>query len=174
MFVCENELGVIVVFAQEGPEHGFYIKKIQSAFPDAIIEKDGRRYRAEFEFMASAFDAHGHDHRECDLIVCWENDCTDDMPLPILALSDQDWMNADLTLSAAIEREAYYWRRRALRAERALKVQLPVTNNNGETPFKTASDHVRWLHQAQPGLARVELARMVGCSASTVTRALMT
>jgi len=121
MFTPENELGVIVVFAQEAHHYGFNIKTISANFPDAIIEKDGQSYRAEFEFMASSFDAHGHDHRECDLIICWQNDY-DNGVLPILALSEDDWMHTDLHLPTDSARAACYWKRRALKAERSFQL----------------------------------------------------
>jgi len=121
MFTPENELGVIVVFAQEAHHHGFHIRSIAATFPDATIEKDGIMYHAEFEYTASAFDLHGHDHRKCDLIICWQNDCEDHV-LPVLALSEQDWMHTDLTLPSDSQRAAQYWRRRALKAERALQL----------------------------------------------------
>ena len=120
MLIPENELGVIVRFAREAHHHGFEIASIGIAFPDAIISKDGHTYRAEFEFAASSFEAHGHDHRKCDLIICWTND-NEDCILPILALSEPEWMHTDLTLPNKHRRESYYWRHRALKAERALK-----------------------------------------------------
>jgi len=149
MFVCENELGVIVVFAQEGPEHGFYIKKIQSAFPDAIIEKDGRRYRAEFEFTASAFDTHGHDHRECDLVICWENDCTYTV-LPTIALSNPSWMDTDLELPSDAEKAAHYWALRAMRAERALEALVKKQDGRPGQPTSYFCDvcNTYWPSQA--------------------------
>jgi len=126
MFTPENELGVIVVFAKESHHHGFEIRSIGAAFPDALIEKDGLVYRAEFEFMASAFDTHDHDHRECDLIICWEND-NGKCVLPVLALSEVEWMHTSLELPTDAQRAAYYWERRALKAERALQLAKTKT-----------------------------------------------
>ena len=140
MLEPRNELGVIVVFAQEGPRHGFQIKDIQSAFPDALIEKEGITYKAEFEFMASAFDAHGHDHRGCDLIICWENDCTYTV-LPILALSEQRWMDADLDMPTDAEKAAHYWQIRAYKAERALKTERGLTKDRKKAARGNSSYH---------------------------------
>ena len=120
MFKPENEQGVIVVFAEQAKQHGFEIQSIGIAFPDALIEKDGVVYRTEFEFEASSFDAHKHDHRKCDLIICWHNDCPDSV-LPILALDEPTWHMTDLGLPSDAERAAHYWRRRAQRAERSLR-----------------------------------------------------
>ena len=38
--------------------------------------------------------------------------------------------------------------------------------------FSTKTEHVRWLHDTHPDLSMTALAQSVGCSASTVTRAL--
>jgi len=113
----ENELGVIARFAQEAPAAGFEIISIQPAFPDAVLIKDNKTYRAEFEYLASNFIQHKHDVRKCDLIICWENDVPS-MILPVLALSEADWPNTPLQLPSEHERELFYWKRRALSAER--------------------------------------------------------
>jgi len=171
MFEPENELGVIVVFSQQSDRHGFQVKMIRAAFPDAIIEKDGIEYRAEFEFIASSFDQHGHDHRKCDLIICWENDCPDNV-LPILALSDEAWAVTDLTLPTDTERAAHYWQRRALRAERSLKVERAlraVENGSADKEFKTKKEHIQYLLDTEPGITPTELIMRTGASASYVS-----
>ena len=114
--IPQNELGVIVLFAQQTGTADFTIVEIQSSFPDAIVEKDGQRYRAEFEHLASNFQQHRHDARSCDLVICWENDWPDCI-LPVLALSEEGWQNTPLDLPTKTEREAAYWKQRALRAE---------------------------------------------------------
>ena len=48
----ENEQGEIVEFARQASEAGFKILSIRTEYPDAIIEKDGVEYWAEFEFEA--------------------------------------------------------------------------------------------------------------------------
>lgn len=46
---------------------------LQSRCPDAIIEnKHGESLRAEFEFDAGNFRAHGHDPKSCDIIISWK------------------------------------------------------------------------------------------------------
>jgi len=154
MFTPENELGVIVVFAQEGPRHGFHIKAIQAAFPDAVVEKGGVSYRAEFEFRASSFDQHGHDYRKCDLIICWDNDRNGSCILPILALSEQDWAATDLALPMEVERKAYYWRRRALVAERTLRIERaaqsePIARDRNGKPMLYRCDFPGCLFAAR-------------------------
>ena len=122
VFAVSNEQGVVVSFAQQGPEHGFYFASIQTAFPDAIIWHEGIRYRVEFEYQAKSFLHHQHDVRGCDLIICWYNDYPDSI-LPVLALSDPTWPETLLVLPDAMTRELTYWRERALTLERQLKRQ---------------------------------------------------
>jgi hypothetical protein len=118
--IPQNELGVIVLFAQQSGTAGFEIVEIQADFPDAIVEKDGQHYRAEFEHLASGFLQHRHDVRACDLVICWENDWPDCI-LPILALSKENWQGTLLDLPTEAERKAAYWKQRALLAESRLK-----------------------------------------------------
>ncbi|MFH1633705.1 MAG: hypothetical protein ABIG63_06790 [Chloroflexota bacterium] len=115
--IPENEMGVIVLFAQQAEQAGFEIVEIGATFPDAVVRKDGIEYRAELEFLASNFSAHNHDCRGCDLIICWKND-TDDYVLPIMALSEDGWEETDLTPPPEEQKEIHYWRHRAQRAER--------------------------------------------------------
>jgi hypothetical protein len=41
--------------------------------------------RIEFEFESKSFVWHGHDAKECDLIVCWENNWPE-CPLEVVEL----------------------------------------------------------------------------------------
>ena len=120
MFQPKNELGVIVLFAQQAKQAGFEIISIQSTFPDAVVRRQGIEYRAEFEYASSAFREHGHDPRKVDLVICWKYDT--DSILPILALSESDWARKEIVLPSTLEREAAYWKCRALKAERRLNV----------------------------------------------------
>lgn len=138
MFIPENELGVIVCFSQQAESRGIVIDSIQAQFPDAIIRKNGMRLRAEFELQASSFVAHRHDVRQCDLIICWNNDWPDSI-LPIMALSDPNWHEVNLRLPSQIEREASYWMQRALIAERKLKV---VDDSSRATPSLCPHDSI--------------------------------
>ena len=126
MFEPQNEQGVIVRFSQEASMHGWSIVEISATFPDAILEKDGVKWRTEFEYEASSFLAHRHDHREADLIVCWLNDYTD-CPLPIVELGDPDWHTYCLSQATSDQKEVEYWKQRCLRAERQLS-----RKDNGE------------------------------------------
>jgi hypothetical protein len=109
MFIPENELGVIVVFAITGNDLGFEIVSIGSKFPDAVIRErqTEKEYRVEFEYAASNFVAHGHDPRNCDLIICWKNDFPESL-LPILDLSAPEGF--ELRLASDIEKEVMYLR----------------------------------------------------------------
>lgn len=118
--IPKNEIGVIILFAQQAESAGFMIVSAQPSFPDAIVTRGNACYRAEFEFKASSFIVHEHDPRECDLIICWENNYPDSV-LPVLAMSNNNWQETDLTLPSQSEREIAYWERRALRAEKRLK-----------------------------------------------------
>jgi len=87
-----NENGVIFLFSKIHDKLGINIEAIQASFPDA----KGRRKIArgwedvwiEFEFKSSHFKAHNHDPRECDIIVCWENDWKD-CPLEVIELRSE-------------------------------------------------------------------------------------
>lgn len=116
MFEPENELGVIVLFAQQCEEAGFEILSIQAAFPDALIRRGDVEYLVEFEYKSSNFYQHGHDSRAADLVICWQHnrDCV----LPVLALSEQGWQQQEIVLPSQSAREIDYWKHRALRAER--------------------------------------------------------
>jgi hypothetical protein len=117
--VPENEMGVVVLFAQKAEVAGFELLSIGSSFPDALVQKDGKRYRVEFEYASSNFVVHKHDPRGCDLIVCWRHDF-DDSILPVLALSNADWPDTSLDLPSEMERGLAYWKQRALLAEKRL------------------------------------------------------
>jgi hypothetical protein len=148
----ENELGVIVMFAQSTEQAGIEIINISSTFPDATISWHGTEYRVEFEYMASNFRLHQHDHRKCDVIVCWHNDY-DDCVLPIIELSRPDWMETDLILPSNEARELTYWKERALRAEKKAwifrsKLKEAIHMNNGEISNYNNNFICRICHKA--------------------------
>jgi hypothetical protein len=88
-----NEMGVLVLFSMMAQQLGFVVESVQSGFPDceAKIEVEPGRwqhFRIEFEYESRAFKQHGHDPRQCDLIVCWRHNwigCPED--LQVLELS---------------------------------------------------------------------------------------
>jgi hypothetical protein len=111
-----NEVETIALYRAMEDRLEWRIVHLQSAFPDAIIEdREGRRLRAEFEFVASNFREHGHDPAGCDLIICWRNDWPD-APLPVFALAE-----------VMFEKELRHERRRWQRREGALRRKLMET-----------------------------------------------
>jgi len=87
-----NEQGVILLFAAVADELGYLIESIRSQFPDAQLARKDEKgtykpIKAEFEFKSSQFKLHGHDPKQCDLIICWENDWNKS-PIEVLALRD--------------------------------------------------------------------------------------
>lgn len=114
--IPRNELGVIVEFSRMATEAGFEILEISAAYPDAIIRKDGRDYRVEFEYKLSNFYQHGHDPRQCDLVICWEND-DQGFILPVIALNLDDWQATHLELPDEWMRELAYWKYKAREAD---------------------------------------------------------
>jgi len=109
-------MGVVFLFAQICNASGWEVIEIGAAFPDAILRKDGEIWRAEFEYQSSNFLYHQHDCRECDIIICWENDRTD-IPLPIIELCSDTWKNDNFSKCENVSIETYYWQCRARRAE---------------------------------------------------------
>jgi len=84
-----NENGVIFLFAKLQDKLGIVIESIQAAFPDARgrrkTNKGWEEVWIEFEFKSSNFEQHGHDPKECDIIVCWEHDWPE-CPLEVIEL----------------------------------------------------------------------------------------
>jgi len=71
-----NEWETIQLFriTSEHKRHGWKIIHEQRKCPDTIIENEhGITLRAEFEFESKNFIAHGHDPKDCDLIICWKH-----------------------------------------------------------------------------------------------------
>lgn len=120
-FVPRNEQGVVVLFAMLAKEIGWEFVEIGASFPDAILCKNGEVWRVEFEFRASNFIDHKHDIRECDMIVCWENDYID-CPLPIISLNKPDEIGRTYIKCDQYLKEIAYWKNRASRAEQRVKV----------------------------------------------------
>lgn len=88
-----NEMGVLVLFAMLSRQLGFILDSVQAAFPDLLARMEvqpGRwqPVRIEVEYLSSSFKRHGHDARQCDLIVCWRHDWKNCPPnLQVLELS---------------------------------------------------------------------------------------
>ncbi len=76
-----NELGVVFLFAIFAANLGFQVESLQGNFPDCEARREvqpGRwqRQRIEFEYESKNFQIHGHDPKQCDVIVCWRHNWT--------------------------------------------------------------------------------------------------
>jgi len=76
----QNEQEIVFLFSKFHRELGFpMINRIKTTFPDAeAINEKKEIKRIEFEQRASDFIVHGHNPKECDYIICWENDLTEE------------------------------------------------------------------------------------------------
>lgn len=140
MFQPENEQGVIVHFAMRAMAFGWEIVNIRTAYPDATLHYhtpggNVELWAAEFEYKSSNFLYHGHDPRICDLIICWENDW-EDCPLPVLDISKNDWGFVQKLSTEQVE--LAYWKQRATRAEKTLKIALESGDDVEMIPVKPA------------------------------------
>ena len=98
-----NEMGVMMLFAMVSRQLGFIVESVQAAFPDceAKMEVEPGRWqhvRIEFEYESRAFKQHGHDPRQCDVIVCWRHNWKGCPPnLQVLELSKMVGKSQNLT-----------------------------------------------------------------------------
>lgn len=110
--IPKNEQGVVSLFSKWAEELGYKFVSIGTACPDAIVEKDGKLIRLEFEFKSSNFRVHKHDPSKVDLIVCWEDDWVKS-PLPVLSLSHYSELRVLLpryrTFVSLVKRLLYSW-----------------------------------------------------------------
>jgi len=133
MFIPQNEQGVIVLFSTLAEKAGWEFVEISDlTFPDAKIRKNGEVWAVEFEFVASNFLNHGHDHRFCDMIICWQNDYLP-CPLPIIALNDSEALHREYVKLDPKEKEIEYWKRLALRAENKVKTLQRMLDMEGKS-----------------------------------------
>jgi hypothetical protein len=87
-----NENGVIFLFGKVADDLNMYIEEIKPGYPDCIgrrfVGKGWERVAIEFEFKSSNFKQHKHDPKDCDIIICWENDWKD-CPLEVIELKSE-------------------------------------------------------------------------------------
>ena len=74
LYEPQNEYETIVLFCFLAEELGFIIKSVQSAFPDAVLVKDGQEVLAEFEFLSSNYSQHCHPLDFDGIVICWRRD----------------------------------------------------------------------------------------------------
>jgi hypothetical protein len=89
-----NEQGVVFLFGMVARELGYLVEAIQGGFPDCEAKRKVSRgqwqpVKIEFEYESKNFYEHGHDPKNCDVIVCWIHnwvECPSD--IEVLALSE--------------------------------------------------------------------------------------
>jgi len=91
-FAPTNENGVMFLFGSMARQLGFIVTHIGPQFPDieAFRQVEPGRWqlvRIELEFLSRNFIHHFHDPKNCDLIVCWENNWPE-APMEVIALKD--------------------------------------------------------------------------------------
>lgn len=174
--IPQNEMGVIVLFAQQLKDLGLEIINIQPSCPDITINKDGQEYRIEAEYIASNFLIHEHAFDDCDIILCWENDLTN-FRFPIIALSESDLKLDDIRHPTELEREVTFWQCRAINAEKEIKqLKLKLSEqmeeqsitHNGFGDIEVRRNQVKMLLKA--GLNQSQIADELGVHCSTITR----
>lgn len=70
-----NEYETVVLFGIFAKELGYKILKIQTDFPDGILEKCGQEILVEFEYLSSNYIQHGHPLDFDGICICWRKDC---------------------------------------------------------------------------------------------------
>jgi hypothetical protein len=135
MFVPKNEQGVIALFMMRAASANWHLESIGTRYPDAVLQKNGETWNTEFEYMASNFVLHGHDCRECDLIVCWINDLHG-FVIPIVALSEIGWESLSPAKAEPLLKELQYWRQLSRRLEKENKALRASIADLEETELK--------------------------------------
>ena len=73
-----NEQGVVFLFGRLLEDLNMYIEEVKQGYPDCVARrytgKGWKRVYIEFEYVSSNFIQHKHDPKDCDIIICWEND----------------------------------------------------------------------------------------------------
>ena len=86
-----TEQGVVFLFGKVIEDLNMYIEEIKTSYPDCVgrryVGKGWERVYIEFEQRSSDFLRHGHDPKECDIVVCWEHDWKD-CPLEVIELKE--------------------------------------------------------------------------------------
>jgi len=152
----ENELEVMLLFAQESKNAGAKIISATGKFPDAIISWNEVEYKVEFEYKAMNFRNHQHDPRKCDLIICWEDDYPDSV-LPVIPLSEDNWIFLiPGALPSKAERAAAYWKQRTEIAETKIaslkSVIEELTKEPVEINYLFECSHCDMAFASQQGL----------------------
>jgi hypothetical protein len=93
--VPRNEEEVKRLFYKLEDTLGFQEVRAYSSFPDASAFYKGKEINIEFEYLSSFFKKHQHKVKDCDLIICWEDDETC-LEIPVVELSTlgENWLKA--------------------------------------------------------------------------------
>ena len=88
-----NEQGVVYLFGMVARELGFLVEGVAAEFPDCMAKRRTKAgyyepVNVEFEYKAANFRQHGHNPKDCDLIVCWENDWPS-CPIEVIELREE-------------------------------------------------------------------------------------
>ena len=91
-FAPVNEMGVVYLFGAMGGKLGFIVTYVGTQYPDIEAFREvepGRwqRVRIEAEYQSRNFLQHFHDPKDCDLIICWENNWPE-APMEVIALKE--------------------------------------------------------------------------------------
>lgn len=173
MFTPTNEMGVVVWFAQkiQGLDN-IEIVDVGVNYPDATLIVNERRVTVEFEFHSRNFVRHGHDPRECDLIICWTDNLSIRNRLPVWELSTIDMAEAEISPISTAEKEASYWECRARKAEWLLskeKVSKPDgVDRNVVDKMDVVARRERVVAMSESGSLRQEMANELGVSLGTI------
>lgn len=91
--VPRNEEEVKRIFYKLEDTLSFRDVKAFVSFPDASAFYQGREINVEFEYHSSNFKKHRHKEKDCDLVVCWEDDDTS-LKIRVLELStlSENWL----------------------------------------------------------------------------------
>lgn len=77
-----NEQGVVFLFGRILDDLNMYIEEVRIKCPDCVARRYTRKgwelVYVEFEYLASNFIVHGHEKDKVDMIVCWEDDLTEE------------------------------------------------------------------------------------------------
>ena len=77
-----NEQGVVFLFGRLLEDLNMYIEEVRIKYPDCIARRytgtGWKKVYIEFEYMSSNFLLHEHNPKDCDIIVCWEDNLTKD------------------------------------------------------------------------------------------------
>ncbi len=172
-FTPSNEMGVIALFWTRASEAGWEPVSLGTAYPDAVLRKEDQVWRVEFEFRSHNFSDHEHDVRECDLIICWEDNWRQ-CPLPVLELRNPQWAQTVLQRVDPKDLQTAYWKMRAYRAERRRpRFEKEPEDSVQQLPRMLPPDLteqiVRYLI-AHPGAKQEEIAKALGVSVPSVSR----